>query len=42
MQSGNESDKVQYTWEPAGGVVVRRAPPPQQQGQRWPTRLTII
>jgi uncharacterized protein (TIGR02594 family) len=32
MQSGNLGDKVQYTWEPAGSVVVRRAPPPQQQG----------
>jgi uncharacterized protein (TIGR02594 family) len=30
MQSGNMGDKVQYTWEPAGGVVVRRAPPRQQ------------
>ena len=32
MQSGNLSDKVQYTWEPAGSVVVRRAPPPPQSG----------
>jgi hypothetical protein len=29
MQSGNLGDKVQYTWEPAGSVVVRRAPPRQ-------------
>jgi uncharacterized protein (TIGR02594 family) len=34
MQSGNESDRVAYTWEPAKGVVARRAPPtPQGQGR---------
>jgi uncharacterized protein (TIGR02594 family) len=32
MQSGNESDRVQYTWEPARGVVIRRAPTPQGGG----------
>ena len=30
MQSGNEGDRVAYTWEPARGVVARRVAP---QGQ---------
>lgn len=34
MQSGNLAGKVAYSWEPAGSLVVRRAPQPSQQATR--------
>lgn len=33
MESGNLNGKVAYSWEPAQGLVVRRAPPPLDQSQ---------
>lgn len=34
MQSGNLAGKVAYSWEPAGSLVVRRAPQSSQQASR--------